>query len=744
MHTTAHLRVSVIQASRPGSSEPEQPRRRRRFDVGLMLRRHRLLFILGTSLGLAIGYAGYCFQTPVFQSTARVLVVPENGGDATGPLSLAGGFDGGLGTQVLLIRSPLLIGEAVESHQLAELRSLTGVRNPVKAIQSGLAVAPAPDSTSVIELTYQGTRRDDCAAILNAIVASYRAFLERTQEHAASEPDELLIQAKDKLLAELREKEAAYETFRAEVAANPMGAAGASALQARIGQIEASRAQLLIERIDLEAQIEALEAELAAGPSRESLPPVPADPEPPRIPRQPTRGTPDLLGSLLLERQLLLEDHGPDHPRVKALDRRIELAKRQAGQPETPTIDPQREPGPPATTPNPVATKLAALRRQLAANRAREKELDAWLERERGALQSVAAVQARDEALRKDIARLQQLFDRAVERLDASTSTPAATARYKTQVVAAAETGRQVAPNLGGLLAGGTLLASLISVAVAWLLEASDKRFRTPADLQRLGLYILGHVPVARGGGANPEVDPALITFHDSASRAAEAYRGVRTAVLFHTRDLPHKVIQVTSARPLDGKSTVAANLAISIAQSGRTVLLIDADLRTPHIHKLFGLDDDTGMVPLLRGDVELRETIHPTPVENLWALPCGPVPENPAELLSTAAFQELIEIARCTFDFVVIDTPPLLTAADPGVVAARADAVVFAIGVGSTLQSDATRALDSLRMVGANVIGVVVNGIDEQRAYKVGYRGPAQKRRKHTRTPAAAAAVTA
>lgn len=731
----------MIQASRPGSTESDQTRRRRKFDAGLMLRRHWLLFLMGTALGLAIGYAGYCFQTPVFQSTARILVVPESAGDASAALPLAGGFDGGLGTQVLLIKSPLLISEGVESHKLGELRSLAGAGNPVKTIQQGLTVTPAADSASVIELTYEGSQAKDCATILNAIVASYRAFLERTQERAGKEPDELLIQAREKLLAELRENEAAYEKFRAEVAANPMGSSGASAIQARIGQIEASRAQLLIDRIDLEAQLESLEAELAAGQTRESLPPLVKDREPQRFSPQPTGGAADLLQTLLFERQLLLEDHGPDHPRVKALDRRIELAKRQAGQQETPTVDPRPDTElPTTTTPNPVATRIAGLRRQLVASQAREKELDAWLEREREAFRGVAAVQARDEALRNDVARLQQLFDRAVERLDASTSTATATTRYKTEIVAAAESGRQIAPNLGGLLAGGTLFAALMSVAVAWLLEASDKRFRTPADLERLGLYILGHVPVARGGGANPEVDPALVTFHDSASRAAEAYRGVRTAVLFHTRDLPYKVIQVTSARPLDGKSTVAANLAISIAQSGRTVLLIDADLRTPSVQKLFLLDEDTGMVPLLKGDVELRETIHPTPVENLWALPCGPVPENPAELLSTAAFQELIEIARCTFDFVVIDTPPLLTATDPGVVAGRADAIVFAVGVGSTLQSDAARALDHLRTVGANVIGVVVNGIDEQRAYKVGYRGQPQKRRKRTRTPAAAA----
>ena len=734
----------MIQASRPGSTESDQPRRRR-FDAGLMLRRHRLLFLLGTALGMAVGYAGYRFQAPVFQSTARVLVVPENAADVAATLPLGGGLDGGLGTQILLIKSPLLIREAVESHNLAELESLVDSGNPVKAIQHGLAVAPAGDSASVIELTYQGRRADDCATILNAIVASYRDFLERAQKGADDEPDERLIQTRERLLAELREKEAAHEKFRAEAAAGPMGSSGAAAIQARIGQIEASRAQLLIDRIDLEAQLEALESELAA--SRTRADPVGKDPEPRRAPRQPTRSTPEALQSLLLQRRLLLQDYGPDHPRVKALDRQIEVAKQQAAQPETPIVDSPPEPEAPGLAPDPLAPRIAALRRQLAASQAREKELDAWLEREREALRAVAAFQARDEALRNDIARLQQLFDRAVERLNAAASTPAPAApRYKTEVVAAAESGRQIAPNLVGLLAGGTLFAALMSMAVACLLEASDKRFRTPADLQRLGLYILGHVPVARGGGSDPEIDPALVTFHQSASRAAEAYRGVRTAVLFHTRDLPYKVIQVTSARPLDGKSTVAANLAISIAQSGRTVLVIDADLRTPSIQKLFRLEGDTGMVPLLKGDVELRETIHPTPVENLWALPCGPVPENPAELLSTAAFQELIEIARCTFDFVVIDTPPLLTATDPGVVAARADAIVFAVGVGSTLQSDAARALDHLRTVGANVIGAVVNGIDEQRAYKVGYRGPAQKGRKRPRTspPAAAAPATA
>jgi capsular exopolysaccharide synthesis family protein len=192
----------------------------------------------------------------------------------------------------------------------------------------------------------------------------------------------------------------------------------------------------------------------------------------------------------------------------------------------------------------------------------------------------------------------------------------------------------------------------------------------------------------------------------------AEAYRAVRTALYFGAHGASHRILQVTSPNPGDGKSTLSSNLAASIAQSGKRVLLIDADFRRPRAHKLFHITSRVGVSAVIQGAASLEEATHATAVENLWLMPCGARPDNPAELLTSPKFEELLNQVRDQYDWVIVDTPPLLAVTDPCAVAARVDGVIVTIRVGPRSRSAIVRTTEMLENIGANILGVVVNGV--------------------------------
>jgi capsular exopolysaccharide synthesis family protein len=289
--------------------------------------------------------------------------------------------------------------------------------------------------------------------------------------------------------------------------------------------------------------------------------------------------------------------------------------------------------------------------------------------------------------------------------------------------------GLQVAPSLPLNLVLGGLVGTLLGFGLGYLIDRSDRSFRSADEIRKsLGLPVVGHIPVffprlADDADADQPIDTAnvdkmICSYADPDSLAAEAYRAVRTNLFFSTHGESHKVIQVTSPSSNDGKSTLAANLAVSLAQSGVKVLLVDADLRRPKVHLNFGIDKTTGLSNLIRGTIELPEAIHRSAIENLDIMPAGPRPRNPSELLALPRFKELLATLRDRYDFVIIDTPPILAVTDPGAVAVRADGVLIALQIRRKVRPSAERAVEILTELGANILGVVVNGVGWRRAF--------------------------
>jgi non-specific protein-tyrosine kinase len=288
------------------------------------------------------------------------------------------------------------------------------------------------------------------------------------------------------------------------------------------------------------------------------------------------------------------------------------------------------------------------------------------------------------------------------------------------------------------------VLGAMVSVGAVFIIEYLDDTLKTPDDVnQALGLPTLSAI------GRLEKGQNELIMTADPLSPVSEAFRVLRTNIRYSSLDRPLQVLLVTSPGPEEGKSIVAVNLSIALAQAGLRTVLLEADMRRPRLHRLFGLHPREGLTgALLAGNTDGR--LQPTEVEGLSILPAGEKPPNPVELLGSQRMRELREELLKSFDAIVVDSPPVLIGADAAVLGQIADGVLLVVNAGETRRDMARQAVDSLRQVGANIIGVVLNRVPTRRGgyyyyyyphyhYYQGYyseeeKAKGKKHRKHRR----------
>lgn len=285
-------------------------------------------------------------------------------------------------------------------------------------------------------------------------------------------------------------------------------------------------------------------------------------------------------------------------------------------------------------------------------------------------------------------------------------------------------------PNIPLNLEFAVLIGLVGGIAIAFTLEGIDTTVRTPDQAENIsGLPILGVIPLQSsidiGGTRIAKVgltkaayrgglraDP-LISYLEPHSEVAEAYRALRTSILLSSVSHPPRTILVTSSVPQDGKTMTSVNTAIVLAQQGKRILLVDADLRRPGMHKVFSLGGKIGLSNILTGGAKLKEAIQTTVQPNLFVLPAGLVPPHPSELLSSSFMQELLKIWRDEYDHVIIDSPPVISVTDAVLLSVQVDAAILIIRSGQTTNALVRRSRDLLLSVNANILGVVVNAAD-------------------------------
>jgi capsular exopolysaccharide synthesis family protein len=239
---------------------------------------------------------------------------------------------------------------------------------------------------------------------------------------------------------------------------------------------------------------------------------------------------------------------------------------------------------------------------------------------------------------------------------------------------------------------------------------------------------VLGVVPMLEELGSGHEDDRArdLYVHEHPISNVAECCRSLRTNILFSAADRPLKTIVVSSANPREGKTTCVIYLGTTMAQSGQRVLLIDTDMRKPRLHSLTGGSRGVGLSNLILGDRDYDEVIKTTDVPNLFVLPCGPLPPNPAELLMGHRFAKILADLGQRFDRIILDSPPLQPVTDAVLLSKQTDGVILVVQAGKTLREDIKRSANKIRGVGGAIFGVIVNAIEasDRDGYYYSYYG--------------------
>jgi polysaccharide biosynthesis transport protein len=714
---------------------------------------------LGAVVGLALGVLYWSMSQKVYETTAQIWVVRKQSDPHISSDSSAGGSaynaaEDFLSTHRTLIQSAVVVSEAVSNGHLTERATFRASKRPARDLAKALNVSRDRDKSSggntnsqVLNISFRCSHPEDCAPVLSAVIDSYREFLDTRTQDSSKETLVLIEQARTVLERELEKKEKERDDFLRNTPFLWKNAYGTSLYQDRLTNLDAQRISMLVRRARLQATLDEVDEALRQGRSRaDLLEIVSASSGQDSMMMMGSRGTrgmtmesggasagaatanalsssleQELIG-LQLEEGGLLKDYGPKHHRVQSVRDRLQTVRAMLAPGATPQAQTaeQRERDTRAKE-RLVDLRLSKLKQELDDSNRALKSLNVLYDKEMGEARKAFPVETQVASYKRAIERNQLLFDNINQRLK-ELNVVSSSRGFETQIITPPTEPEKVAPRGSMILPLSLFLGLLLGSGLAYLVEVSDKSFRSPEDVRRrLGLPIMGVIPLvkanakaaAKAAEGESQVSPTLFTWHRPKSKEAESYRAVRTALYFSTRGRGRTLLQVTSPNQGDGKSTLAANLAVSIAQSGKSILLVDGDLRRPHVGKLFGVHQQVGFAAVLGGLAEPNEAISPTDIPGLSVLPAGATPPNPAELLTGPRLREVLDWLRERYDYVIVDTPPLLAVTDPGVVAPQVDGVIMALRPTKKNRVEAKRAKEILTNLGVNIFGLVVNALD-------------------------------
>jgi capsular exopolysaccharide synthesis family protein len=422
----------------------------------------------------------------------------------------------------------------------------------------------------------------------------------------------------------------------------------------------------------------------------------------------------------------LSKKYGRNHPQMKAIENELADLKKRKG------TEAQRV--------------VSSLRNEYRLAVAREESLKKALEEQKAQSLEMNKKAINFGVLQRQVESTRQMYELLIQRFkETSLSEEMKTANIR--VIDRAEVpGAPFKPNKQRDLLLAMVLGLFLAVGAAFLLEYLDNTIKLPDEMKTLlNIPYLGPVPSFTDIKPDGNEPKDLVTLYSPKSMASESFRGIRTGIIYSSADTPPQVILVTSATPEEGKTLNAANLGVTMANSGSRVLLMDCDMRRPRLHKIFDAPVGSGVSGILVGAGELQDAIFHTPIENLDVLPAGPIPPNPSEILGSRKMGDLITRLRGEYDRILIDSPPLSAVTDATVLAPQADGVVLIIRANETPRQMVQNALAKLRFVNAHILGGILNGIDTGRSryhyyyyhyqHYYGEGGPEKKKSRHKKS---------
>ncbi len=708
--------------------------------------------IFGGCLGGLAGIGVYLLLGPVYSANTQVLVskkasVPINDREAN--------RFGNRGDHIELIKSDLIIEPAFKKHGLNDVPELATAYDPFKNIREGLSVSRSAGQESsfdnILDIAFDHPDKKIAATVVQSIVDSYREYLYETRDENSKQLYETLLEQQNNIMEQIASQEKEYREFRADapvfLKASPIVSANGTALppqsryEVELASIEETQNENQIKQAGIEAKLAELERLRQQGDSRESLefwvtyslstgtgdgksnaaggasalsgPPVKAG-----LDQQ-------FLTTRLLE-QRLLHSLGEEHSAVRNVRRQIDTILDAYAQQGLTAPSYKRSSVNSALERNSEGMDLVSvyeqtLKSQLAELVVISKSLNLMRADAEKKAKDAEMYQVEDQRLKDNISlqktQLTQIFDQ-IATYDVSKEQEGFRMKQIAQVRIERSL-KRVIKIVGAFGFMGIGLVFVLSYFREWL----DTRIKTIDELCSLSATpLLGTIPnfistpdsdrLAQASG----LSPSLVFYHRPSSREAEAFRTIRTT-LFHGLDEKEQVLQISSAEPGDGKSTAIGNIAIAMAQAGKRVLLIDCDLRRPTLHHLFGLPQEIGFTDILLNEIEWKNAIRSSTVEDLSIITAGLCPENPAEILSVHDLSKLFNEMRSEYDFILIDSPPVLAVSDPAILSSHVDGISIVARLMKNNRRSITRTIETLQVHGVRLHGILANGFDTQNA---------------------------
>lgn len=698
----------------------------------------RLASCILAVLLLAFVYLTVCPR--LYTSMAKLLVAQKSPLIVPGmPSAVLHGVDP-MSTHIELITSPWLADRVLQDKRLQNAATFADEANPVAVLAGSLKVihhvdqrAPAYSSSNILEFSFTGPQSQECQSILHAVIDAYRQYLYESSRSINQDASELIALKAEQIRTSLEQKNREYKEFRKSAPLVGSSESASHWIQQRLANLDVSRVSLEMRHAEVNSQLDAFLAATRNGVLTDAalgmLPDGLQSVQKPNLP--------DGLLPLLREEQQTrtASKAGANHPKVRALREEIDLAQSFYTAPHSAFSANNNLHGEVVQGKdlNLITAFSQKLQQELTGIVAAEQSLSQEIEQLQAELSkelelnkqkssALAEFELKSEQYRQSISHEQELFDSLMSQLQ-RIELDIVSGAYSTTLISPPSYANRSSPRTLLVLAVAVFLGLAGGVAASVGSEVADRlrgKGRRKTDLLNHSLYgpappVLLHDLQLHNRLANWTEDvlhPSNMLSETTPER--DTYQVLSAAVLFKAESQAINTIVITSPQRSEGTSTVAANLAISFAQSGRDVLLVDADLHSPRLNEFFGVAAGRGLVEVLAGECELDEVVKRCGIPRLALLTSGQATDHADELLTPNNLKLLFKLIRERFGYVLIDTPAMLAESDAEKIATNADGVLLTTQSGRSRGSSLLQAEEILEQAGVPILGVVLTEAGE------------------------------